>query len=139
MPKSIDLNDLQRLVSDEPKQRAKSKREAFAIARSGAWNAELELRMQENRSHKVSSFERKVFAEVDFAKQSQGSGKRNRSTLKRDPRTIAHSTVCVSYKLRDRSLYFYGHTIATMGDFFRRGIITRGEWNEFVHNVELMG
>lgn len=131
----VTESELRHTLANEPDVVARRRELSRLRDSQAAELAEYELVLQNRRRHYFSSGERREFRTVESLPQS--SSKRRRVNYN-EPRAIDLATVAVSYKLRDRSLYWYGLTIAEMGNAFRRGVITEREFRVFIHHVKLM-
>src|SRR5207237_5201040 len=66
------------------------------------------------------------------------SSARVKANTRRNWRVASHATVAVSYRVRDRALYFYAHSPAYYAEAFHAGHITQAELAEIFANIDKM-
>jgi hypothetical protein len=137
MPEKLSLAALNSLLSEEPANKRAGKKRALAICAIGSYDANKEIENQKRRRHYTNSFDAvNTRGASDSFPYSTPKHRKANQGKKRDG---SLATFAVKYDLRDRSLYWYGHSIADMANYYKRGVITQGEWREFYRNVKLMG
>jgi hypothetical protein len=136
MAKQLDLREIRQILLENPSP--EEIRRGESLADMSGQDAEYELQQQTRRRHKVSFGEPRIYADVAGVTRSSGNGKRRKTSPHREPRTIPHATVAISYRLRNRALYFYANDLAYYINAYYRGAITRAEMEEILHNVKLM-
>ena len=128
--------ELTELLAASPKEASKRRRLALEIAAKGSQDVTRKMDKLASRSQASAWHEPTSLA--DIAGVHRAATKKRAATKPRY-RTIPHATVAISYRLRKRELYFYGHDVAFYFDACKRGAITEMEFAEYVANVELMG
>lgn len=143
MSEQYNLNDLMRALENKPKKRRRIKAEVKAIIRQGAWEAELELRRQEKAYHRVGYYggtAKTTAMNDDGTPQYPTENKKNKkaSTGKARVPVPPWATKVISYRLRDRRLYFYTKSVTQWVSSYHDGHITEGELREFVTHLVKM-
>lgn len=136
MSEIITLSELAELNNTDPRKTRERKKISREIAAIGKYDSNKEIENQVRRRHSVGSMDQvnKRGASDSFPYSTPKHRKANINK----PRDKSYATVAIQYKLRDASLYWWGHSIAVMANHYSRGNITRGEWREFVDSVKAM-
>jgi hypothetical protein len=128
--KELTLRELERNFRETPEGIKRGKNNAKSIAAIGSQDTNYELVLQNRRRHYSSGIHETAkpsenyFLVSDAMKTSKAKHAKVSSGKKRD---YPYATICVSYKLRDSQLYWFGKPLAEYVGAFYAGHITEKE------------